>query len=49
MTYFNSLAKSKLAKAWAVDNSMLTEPTSTAEATDQVVWILDAKHEKADL
>ena len=28
---------------------MSNEPTSTVEATDQVVHILDAKYEKADL
>ena len=49
MTNINSLAKSKLTKAWNVNNSMSNEPTSTVEATDQVVHILDAKYEKADL
>ena len=35
MTNINSLAKSKLAKTWAVNNSMSNEPTSAVEATDQ--------------
>ena len=46
MTTINSLAKSKLSKAWAVNNSMSKEPTSTGEATDQVVYILDVKYER---
>ncbi len=49
MTNINSLAKSKLTKAWAVNNSMSNEPTSTIEAIDQVVHILDANYEKTDL
>ena len=49
MTNINSLAKSKLAKAWAVNNSMPNKPTSTVEATDKKVHILDAKYEKADI
>ncbi len=49
MANINNLAKFKLAKAWAVYDSMSKEPTSTAEATDQLVHILDAKYEKADL
>eukprot|EP00804_Cyclotella_cryptica_P025220 CCRYP_010332-RA/>CCRYP_010332-RA protein AED:0.45 eAED:0.45 QI:0/-1/0/1/-1/1/1/0/111 len=36
-------------KAWAVNNSMAHEPSSTRDATQQVVHILDAKYEKADL
>ena len=47
MTNINSLAKSKLTKAWAVNNIMSNEPISTVEATDQVVHILDANYEKA--
>ncbi len=39
----NSLAKSKLTKAWAVNNSMSNEPTSTVKATEQGIHILDAK------
>jgi len=36
-------------KTWAVNNSMAHKPSSTQEATHQVVHILDAKYEKADL
>eukprot|EP00804_Cyclotella_cryptica_P020334 CCRYP_014060-RA/>CCRYP_014060-RA protein AED:0.31 eAED:0.31 QI:0/-1/0/1/-1/1/1/0/510 len=36
-------------KAWAVNNSLAHEPSSTQEATKRVVHILDAKYEKADL
>eukprot|EP00804_Cyclotella_cryptica_P028771 CCRYP_018716-RA/>CCRYP_018716-RA protein AED:0.36 eAED:1.00 QI:0/-1/0/1/-1/1/1/0/123 len=36
-------------KAWAVNNSMAHEPSNTRDATQQVVHILDAKYEKADL
>ena len=49
MTNINSLAKSKLTKAWTVNNSMSNKPTSTVEATDRVIHIFDAKYEKADL
>ena len=49
MRDINSLATSKMDKAWAVNNSMVHEPQSTHEATQQVVNILDAKYEKADL
>ena len=49
MTNINSLAKSKLMKAWGVNNSMSNKPTKTVEGTDQAVHILDAKYEKADL
>ena len=45
----NSLTKSTMDKAWAVNNSMIHEPTSTQEETQRVVHILDAKYEKADL
>ena len=45
----NSLTKSTMDKAWAVNNSMAQEPNSTQEATQRVVHILDAKYEKADL
>ena len=49
MTNIKSLAKSKLAKAWAVNKSMSSKPTSNLEATDQEVHILNAKYEKTDL
>ena len=46
MTNINILAKSKLRKAWAVNNtvnnSMSNEPTSTVKETDIVSHILDA-------
>ena len=45
----NSLTKSKMGKAWTVNNSMAHELHSMHEATQQVVHILDAKYEKADL
>ena len=48
MTNINSLAKFKLAKAWAMNNSMSNKPTSTVEATEQVVHILNAKYENSD-
>ena len=49
MTNINSLANFKLTKAWTVINSMSNKPTSTVEATDQVIHILDANYEKTDL
>ena len=49
MRDINSLTTSKMEKAWTVNNSMTHEPHSTQEATQQVVHILDAKYEKADL
>ena len=36
-------------RAWTVNNSMVHKPQRTHEATQQVVHILDAKYEKADL
>jgi hypothetical protein len=42
--------KSKINKAWAVNNSIMRdEPESTKELTNRAVKILDAKYEKADL
>ena len=35
--------------AWTVNNSMAHEPHSMHEATQQVLHILDAKYEKAEL
>ena len=49
MRDINSLTTSKLESTWTVNNSMAQEPHSTQEATQQVVHILDAKYEKADL
>ena len=49
MTNINRLAKSNLSKAWAINNSTTNKPTTTVKVTDQVVHILDAKNEKADL
>jgi hypothetical protein len=42
--------KSKINKAWAVNNSIMRdEPESTKELTNRAVKILDAKYEKTDL
>jgi len=49
MRNINSLAYSKIDKAWAVNNSMAQEPASTTEATKRVVQILDANYEKTHL
>ncbi len=49
MRNINSLASTKIEKAWAVINSMAHEPMSTKAATQRVIEILDAKYEKADL
>ena len=49
MRNINSLASTKIEKAWAVNNSMAQEPMSTKKATQRVVEILDANYEKADL
>jgi hypothetical protein len=49
MRDINSLATSKMERAWAVNNSMAHKPHSTQEATQRVVHILDVKYEKADL
>jgi hypothetical protein len=49
MRDINSLTPSNMDQAWAVNNSMVHEPQSTREATWQVVNMLDAKYEKADL
>ena len=46
----NLQEKSKINRAWAVNNSMrIDEPERTADLTDTAVKILDAKYEKADL
>ena len=49
MRNINSQTKSSIKKAWALNNSLAHEPQSTAEATQRMVKILDAKYEKADL
>ena len=49
MRNINSLASTKIEKAWPVNNSMAQEPVSTKKATQRVVEILDANYEKADL
>jgi hypothetical protein len=41
--------KTKLNRAWAVNNRLLHEPPSTSQETERAVKILDAKYEKADL
>ena len=46
MRNINSLASTKIEKAWAVNNSMAQEPVSTKKATQRVVEILDANYEK---
>jgi hypothetical protein len=45
MKNVNSLANSKIEKAWAVINSMISEHVSTTEAKKQVVHILEEKYE----
>ena len=49
MRNINSLASTKIEKAWSVNNSLAHEPVSTKNATQRVVEILDANYEKADL
>ncbi len=49
MREINSLTTSNMDRAWAVNNSMVHEPQSMHDVTQQVVHILDAKYEKADL
>ena len=49
MRNINSLTMSQMYRAWIVNNSMAHKPRSMHEATQQVVHILDAKYEKADL
>jgi hypothetical protein len=48
MRDINSLTRSKMEKAWAVNNSMAHEPHSTQEVTQRRVHILDAINEKVD-
>ncbi len=49
MRGINSLTTSKMERTWAVNNSMVREPQSKHKLTKQVVHILDAKYEKADI
>ncbi len=49
MRDINSLTTSKMEKAWTVNNSLAHKPHSMHKKTQQVVHILDAKYEKADL
>jgi len=49
MRNINSLASTKIEKAWSVNNSMAHEPISTNNAIQRVVEILDANYEQADL
>ena len=49
MRDINSLTMSKMERTWAINKSMVQEPQSMQEATQQVVHILDATYEKADL
>ena len=49
MRDINSLTSPSMDKAWAVNNSMVHEPHSMQEVTEQVIHILDANYEKADL
>ena len=49
MRDINSLTLPSLDKAWTVNNNMAHEPQSMQEATKQVISILDANYEKADL
>jgi hypothetical protein len=47
---FKLQEKSKIEKAWAVNNRIMRdESESTKELTNRAVKILDAKYEKADL
>ena len=45
----NSLTRSKMENVCAINNSMVREPNSTQEGTQQVSHILDAKYEKTDI
>ena len=46
MRNINSLASTKIEKAWDINNSMAQEPVSTKKATQRVVEILDANYTK---
>ena len=41
--------KSKIKEAWAISNALAHEPTSTEQATQHAMKILDANYKKADL
>ncbi len=49
MRDINSPTMSKLESTWTVNNSMAQDQQRTHEATQQVIHILDAKYEKANL
>ena len=49
MRNINSLASTKIEKAWAVNKSMSHGPVSTKNATQRVAEILDANYEKTDI
>ena len=49
MRNINSLARTKIEKAWSVINSMAHKPVSTKNATQRVVEILDGNYEKEHL
>jgi hypothetical protein len=48
MRDINPLTKSKMDRAWTVNNSMAHEPHSVQEAAQRIVHIPDAKYENAD-
>ncbi len=45
----NLTNKSKVQEAWAISNALAHEPTSTEQATQCAVKILDANYKKSDL
>jgi hypothetical protein len=45
----NLTNKSKVQEAWAISNALAHEPTSTEQATQRAVKILDANYKEADL
>jgi hypothetical protein len=49
MRDINSLTRSKMEKAWAVNNSLACKPSNMQEETQRVVHILDANYGKTDL
>ena len=49
MRNINSLASTKMERAWAVNNRMAHEPVSTKTSAQKVVEILDVNYDKADL
>jgi hypothetical protein len=49
MQEINNLAKSKIEKAWTVNNSMTSAPASMADSTKWVVHIFDVIYENTCL